>query len=316
MIGKDLNKAAELLRAGKIVAIPTETVYGLAANGLDALSVSKIFAAKQRPSFNPLILHLAASADPEDYALDLTASAKKLINAFWPGPLSILLKKKKIVPGIVTAGLDSVVLRKPAHPITQALLEKIDFPLAAPSANKFQGISPTVPQHVEDGLGSQNIYVLDGGASSIGLESTIVDCRTEPPTLLRYGGISREEIEDCIGEVKENIKENSNPSAPGQMDKHYATAKPLFLVDNLEEALSQYENVNISVISWNKAYDSFSNYILSPSADLLEAAAQLYGCMHKADADASELILVERVPNKGLGLAINDRLQRASSSSN
>ncbi|MFY0643461.1 MAG: threonylcarbamoyl-AMP synthase [Bacteroidia bacterium] len=313
MIGKDLNKAAEMLRTGNLVAIPTETVYGLAANALDPFAVSQIFAAKQRPEFNPLILHLAATDNPENYAETMTDSAIKLTKEFWPGPLSILLNKKKVVPDLVTGGLDSVVLRKPSHPLTQSLLEKLDFPLAAPSANKFQGISPTLPQHVQDSLGSKVSYILDGGASTIGLESTIVDCRTEPSTLLRYGGISLEEIEACVGEVQVQIKENSNPLAPGQMDKHYATSKPLFLVEDLEQAMLLYPKSSMSAISWNQKVDADFYYTLSSKQDLIEAAANLYGCMHDADSDASDLILVQKVPNKGLGLAINDRLKRASS---
>ena len=240
MIGTDLNKAASLLGEGKLVAIPTETVYGLAANALNPQAVSQLFEAKQRPTFNPLILHLKPLDNPENYVLKMTSSAKKLANEFWPGPLSILLFKKDIVPDIVTAGLDSVVIRKPNHPLTQDLLKLLDYPLAAPSANKFQGISPTLPIHVEQSLGSKVSYIIDGGPSTIGLESTIVDCRSEPAIILRHGGISEQQIKNCIGRVKIQINASSNPLAPGQLEKHYATKKPLYLVDNLKITAEKY----------------------------------------------------------------------------
>lgn len=314
MIGTDLDVAISFLKKGELVAIPTETVYGLAANALDSMAVSKIFAAKERPSFNPLIVHLSANADPNDFVFGWDKDVEHLSAHFWPGPLSILLKKKDTIPDIVTSGMDSVVLRKPAHPLTQKLLEKLPFPLAAPSANKFKQISPTKAAHVEKSLGSEIAYILDGGDAKVGVESTIIDCRTKPYTLLRHGGISKEEIEKLVGPINEQIKAHSNPLAPGQMDQHYSTSKPLQLSNDLAKTLKEKQGVAVSVIYFGKLdLHQWSNtYCLSESENLIEAAAHLFNAMHLADQDNSELIIVGPIPNKGIGRAINDRLMRAS----
>lgn len=313
MIGKDPEVAASLLRQGKLVAIPTETVYGLAANALDPFAVSKIFAAKKRPEFNPLIVHLSNADEPLRYVKSLSPKAGLLIEKFWPGPLSLLFHKDDNIPDIVTAGMDSVVLRMPSHPVTQTLLHLLDFPLAAPSANMFKQISPTTAQHVEDGLGDKVDYILDGGASSVGIESTIIDCRTDEPVLLRHGGISKEEIEACIGPVKEHIRQNSNPSAPGQMDQHYSPRKPLKLVEDVTAELGP-DRYNSSVIAWGELSGIEAKFVynLSESKNDIEAASNLFRLMHMADADRSERIFVQALPERGLGRAINDRLRRAS----
>lgn len=312
MSSESLLKAVTLLKQGEVVAIPTETVYGLAANALDPLAVTKIFAAKERPTFNPLIVHLSKSDDPANYVKEFTRSAQLLADKFWPGPLSILLTKKQVIPEIVTSGMDSVVLRKPAHPITQELLELLPFPLAAPSANKFKQISPTTAEHVRKSLKDEVAYIIDGGKATIGVESTIVDCRSERVVILRHGGVSKEEIEAVVGEVDEAIKEHSNPLAPGQLDKHYATVKPLILSNDIDSELAKHLNKKISLILWDAEARGEHTYSLSKDRNLLEAASNLFGMMHEADQDSSELIIAQQLPEKGLGRAINDRLKRAS----
>ena len=315
MIGTDLSEAARLLHAGELVAIPTETVYGLAANALNPRAVSKIFAAKERPSFNPLIVHLGTQANPEDYCTHFSDHAKLLADKFWPGPLSILVHKNAIIPDIVSSGLDSVVLRMPSHPLAQELLQQLPFPLAAPSANLYQQISPTTAEHVAAALGHKVPYILDGGPSTIGVESTIIDCRAEKPVLLRHGGIAKEDIEELIGPISESIKQNDNPSAPGQMDQHYSTKKPLYYTDDVKASIAHWEGKKISLILWGDKHFSHvaHHYHLSKDGSFLEAASNLFLMMHLADQDDSELIIASKIPEIGLGKAINDRLIRASS---
>ena len=313
MIGTDLNRAADLLRRGETVAIPTETVYGLAANALDPIAVSRIFEIKGRPTFNPLILHVKDASELEKYVQDVPPKAYELIEKFWPGPLSILLKKKDSVPSLITAGLDTVVVRSPAHPMTSELLKMLEFPLAAPSANPFKSISPTSALHVENAFGDKLPYILDGGKATLGIESTIVSFAEEQATLLRLGSLPLEKIERITGPLKRKVKKNSNPSAPGQLDKHYSPEKSIILTTKLEEAILNYSNNSISIINFGpKKYAVNHQYNLSETGDMHEAAANLFEFLHRADADDSEIILAERVPDKGLGLAINDRLERAS----
>ena len=315
MIGTDLSEASRLLQAGELVAIPTETVYGLAANALNPRAVSKIFATKERPSFNPLIVQIAKNSNPKDYCTQFSEKAQLLAKAFWPGPLSILVTKNSIIPDVVSSGLDSVVLRMPSHPLAQELLSLLPFPLAAPSANLFQQISPTSAEHVYQALGSKVPYILDGGPCTVGVESTIVDCRTDKVVLLRHGGVSKEDIESVVGPITENIKANSNPLAPGQMDQHYSTKKPLFYVKDVKEAIRLYKNKKLSLLLWgDKHYQNIEkHYYLSKDGSFLEAAANLFLMMHLADQDESEIIIANHVPELGLGNAIHDRLKRASS---
>ena len=315
MIGNSVSSAAQFLKEGKLVAIPTETVYGLAANALDPIAVSKIFEAKERPSFNPLILHVSGISEVEKYTRSFPKKARKLAEHFWPGPLSLLLEKKDLVPDLVTAGMPTVVVRVPRHPMTLDLLKQLDFPLAAPSANKFKSISPTLPVHVERSLGDRLDYILDGGPSTIGVESTIVDCRADDPVILRFGGIEKEAIEAVVGEVQVRIKSHSNPQVPGQMDQHYSTRKPLIIIDNLNEIPDEYRNKKVSTIRLSNEVPQGEghHYTLAPATGTLnEAATHLFRIMHQADEDESEVILAEPVPSQGLGLAINDRLERAS----
>ncbi len=313
MIGTDVSVAASLLKEGEVVAIPTETVYGLAANALDTKAVSKIYAAKKRPSFNPLIVHVSDLASAQRYVKNFPPIALKLAEAFWPGPLSILLSKHSSIPDLVTAGLPNVVVRVPKHPITLELLKKIDFPLAAPSANISNTVSPTSAQRVNQNLGERIKYVLDGGASEVGVERAIISAQNNKIVLLREGGISQEQIESILGS-KITLNTNAKISSPGQLKKHYATNKKLIVTDNLQKTLSNYNDKRCSALLYEtkEVPESVTSYHLSKTYNLPEIANNLFECMHLADEDKSEIIVVEKCKEEGIGRAINDRLRRAS----
>lgn len=302
--------AVSLLQEGKTVAIPTETVYGLAANALNPDAVLSIFETKNRPHFDPLIVHVASVAQAQALTQEVTARALQLMDAFWPGPLTIVLRKKEIVPHIVTSGMDTVGLRMPAHPLTLELLSQLDFPLAAPSANPFGYISPTSAAHVAEQLGDRIQCILDGGECSVGVESTIIDCTTDVPRILRLGGLSVEAIEEVIGPVVVNAISTSSPQAPGMLHSHYAPRKEL-LLGNIHELLHDY-GPDVSILSFRDSYHNYRNIRLSESGDLHEAARNLFSAMRKLDADSHGKIIAEYVPDYGLGRAINDRLKRAS----
>ncbi|NBP69395.1 MAG: threonylcarbamoyl-AMP synthase [Cytophagia bacterium] len=310
-IGKDIAKAKALLKKGKLVAIPTETVYGLAANATNADAVARIFEAKNRPSFDPLIVHVPDLHAVKRYADNLPLKALALASAFWPGPVTILFKKKDIIPDIVTSGLDTVGIRCPNHPITRALLEELDFPLAAPSANPFGYISPTTPEHVNEQLGDKIAYILDGGPCTIGIESTIVGFHNDQATVYRLGGLGIEEIEKVIGTVGIMLHSSSNPQAPGQLKSHYAPSRRL-IIGNLDQALSGEVNPNVAVLSFQKDYKVQYQFILSSAGDLTEAAKNLFLGLRTLDKMPVDAILTDLVPEQGLGRAINDRLRRAA----
>ncbi len=310
-IGKDINKAKQLLESGDLVAIPTETVYGLAGNALDADAVLKIFEVKSRPQFDPLIVHVASPVHCEHYVADIPAKARKLMDAFWPGPLTIVLPKKKIVPDLVTSGMDTVGIRCPDHPLTQELLRVIDFPLAAPSANPFGYVSPTTPEHVNDQLGEKIDYILDGGASRIGIESTIVGFEGEQPVIYRMGGIAVEDIEKLIGPIKVQTQSTSNPKAPGQLISHYAPSKRV-IIGEIEDLLQKYPAHCSAILTFKNDFNSPFQKILSPSGSFKEAAKNLFSYLRELDKMPVDLLLVELLPEQELGRAINDRLRRAA----
>lgn len=316
-IGADLTQAAQLLRAGGLVAIPTETVYGLAANGLDAQAVAKIFAAKNRPSFDPLILHLPHFAAASQYCLDIPPLAEKLAAQFSPGPLTFILRKRPSVPDLVTAGHDTVGIRIPNHPLTLALLQQIDFPLAAPSANPFGYISPTTAAHVAQQLGAQIDYILDGGPCTVGLESTIIDLSGTQPKVLRLGGLSLEALEEAADQALSVQTSSSNPKAPGMLIRHYAPKKLLLLQQNIviPEGMKENEVVLLRFSALHPDFPSSQQFILSEKADLTEAAARLFQLMRELDALPYGCILAEPLPEQGLGRAMNDRLRRAAAGS-
>jgi L-threonylcarbamoyladenylate synthase len=310
-IGKDIKKAKQLLGAEELVAIPTETVYGLAGNALNTASVLKIFKVKQRPEFDPLIIHVPSLSAAEKYVEHIPDEAVSLAENFWPGPLTIVLKKKSIIPDLVTSGLDTVGLRCPDHELTRSLLETLDFPLAAPSANPFGYVSPTTPQHVQDQLGEKIPYILDGGACRVGIESTIVGFENNRPIIYRMGGLSLEILEEHLGNIKVSLNSTSNPRAPGQLKSHYAPSKQM-MIGKIDELLKKFPAQSSSLLTFEKDYGMPYQVILSRSGSLDEAAQNLFSALRMLDKMPGEFILTEFVPEEGLGRAINDRLRRAS----
>ncbi|MBS1507384.1 MAG: threonylcarbamoyl-AMP synthase [Bacteroidetes bacterium] len=316
-IGNEIAIAKALLEEGKLVAIPTETVYGLAGNALNEEAVTEIYLAKNRPYFDPLIVHVGSVEAVSDYVEEIPRQASELMRRFWPGPLTILLPKKSIVPDLVTAGLDRVGIRCPDHPLTLQLLKKLSFPLAAPSANPFGYVSPTNPAHVNEQLGNKIDYILDGGECKVGVESTIVGFENGNSIVYRVGGLSVEDIESVIGKVIVNTHSDSNPQAPGQLTSHYAPGKPL-LLGNIQQLYSQHKNKSMAVLSYRDEYELANvrtQIVLSPSGNLDEAARKLFSALRELDKLDVEMILTEEVPDIGLGRAINDRLRRASNKS-
>lgn len=316
VIGQDIVRAKEILDVGDLVAIPTETVYGLAGNALNSVAVASIFDAKNRPSFDPLIVHVNTLSMAENYVIDFPAPLRKLAEHFWPGPLTLLLPRKNNIPDIVTAGLSRVAIRVPDHPITCELLSILDYPLAAPSANPFGYISPTSPEHVNAQLGQKVSYILDGGKCTVGLESTIVGMEEGEIVVYRLGGLEISEIEVLVGSVKVKTHSSSNPQAPGLLESHYAPIKP-FILGDLNELISkcQDEQIEFAVLSFDKYFDSLpeeKQIALSPSSDIKQAATRLFAAMRTLDESDSSVILAELMPEIGLGKAINDRLRRAA----
>ena len=313
-IGKDIKKATELLKAGELVAIPTETVYGLAGNALNPIAIAKIFTVKNRPSFDPLIIHVNSLERATDCVSEIPDIAKKLIDRFWPGPLTLLLKKSKQIPDLVTAGMDTVGIRCPNHPLSLSLLAQLDFPLAAPSANPFGYVSPTTPSHVNEQLGNKIQYILDGGNCEIGIESTVLGFEKDKPVIYRFGGLSQEKIEAVIGKVSSKTQSTSNPKAPGQLISHYAPAKRVIL-GNLTELVKTYSAQVSGILAFQKPVTGVNpghQLVLSPAGNLEEAAQNLFSSLRELDKMKIDLILAEEVPNVGLGKAINDRLRRAA----
>ncbi len=313
-IGTDITKAARLLKQGKLVAIPTETVYGLAGNALSEEAVLKIFEAKNRPQFDPLIVHSSGVEWINDHVAEIPALARTLMDEFWPGPMTLVLPKKPIIPDVVTSGLDNVAVRIPSHPMAQELLRLLDFPLAAPSANPFGYVSPTTAQHVQDQLGDKIDYILDGGPTTVGLESTIIGFEDGKPIVYRLGGLSVDVIEDLIGPVEIGLNQSSDPKAPGMLKSHYAPGKPLYF-GNPGELISDFEGKRIGFLGFMTRLEFLPpdrQLILSPHGDLHEAAVNLFAFMRRFEKFPVDVILAEKLPEIGLGKAINDRLRRAS----
>jgi len=314
-LGTDINEAKRILQSGELVGIPTETVYGLAGNALNPSAVKKIFDVKERPNYNPLIVHIGEISQLKKYACQIPSVAQVLAEKFWPGPLTLLLNKQRLVPGIVTGGLDTVGIRVPNHPITLALLKTIDFPLAAPSANPFGYISPTTARHVKDQLGDKIEYILDGGPCDKGLESTIIGFADGKPILYRLGAITVERIEKVIGHPLEiQDKANHRPLGPGMLPYHYAPITNAVLTDDIYHAIAQtnVENVGLISVSTELFHPKVRvNRILSLANDLEEAGKKLYSTLRYMDNQDLDLIIIERMPDFGLGKTINDRLEKA-----
>lgn len=319
-----IERAVELLRKGETVALPTETVYGLAADAVNPIAVAKIFEAKERPRFDPLIVHL-----PDREWLERVAEIRgedreieKLINRFWPGPLTIVLPKRVIIPDIVTAGLDTVAVRVSSHPLFAHIIDAFGRPLAAPSANRFGRVSPTTAQHVRDELSGRIPLIVDTGPTTHGIESTIIALRDGQIHILRRGPVTTEQL-SRFGTVK-IVEAVGTVFAPGQLPTHYAPRTPLRLIDEAE-SFSPDENRRVGLLAWNptsrkvapatedRRSSKFAEVRhLSERQDLREAAANLFGYLRELDQSDLDLIVAERVPLRGLGAAIMDRLQRAT----
>ncbi|SHG93608.1 L-threonylcarbamoyladenylate synthase [Winogradskyella jejuensis] len=315
IISKDISKAVAILNAEELVAIPTETVYGLAGNIFSEKAINSIFATKQRPLFNPLIVHIPSVEYLNEIVEYIPKKAQLLADAFWPGPITLVLKKKSIIPDLITAGKDTVAVRIPNHPTTLELLKSLDFPLAAPSANPFSSISPTSAEHVNTYFKDKIKMVLDGGPCTSGIESTIIGFENDEPIVYRLGSTSIEAIEDVVGKVEVKNKKEIAPDAPGMLERHYAPKTKTILTDNIEESLTQYKGKDIGVISFKsviKADEIIIQKALSESGDLVEAASKLYDALHQLDKMQLDVIIAEKFPDYGLGKSINDRLERAT----
>jgi L-threonylcarbamoyladenylate synthase len=297
-----------------LVAIPTETVYGLAANALNEKAVLSVFEAKERPFFDPLIIHVHSLEAVYKYVTDFDPRLLNLAKHFWPGPLTLLLPKKDTIPALVTSGLNQVAVRVPNHPFTLELLRKLDVPLAAPSANPFGYVSPTEAAHVSKQLGNKVAYILDGGRCEVGLESTIVGIEDDTICIYRLGGLAIEAIEKIVGKTELRINSSSNPKAPGQLKSHYAPRKPLY-VGEFKELLKIHAGKKIAIICFgdsNFEGENIDIFNLSKERILSEAALNLFRYLRAADDGDADIVICEKLPDSGLGRAINDRILRAA----
>lgn len=327
-IGTDVGRAAGSLRTGRLVAFPTETVYGLGAHALDPRAVVGIFEVKGRPRFDPLIVHVADRNRLPQLAADVPEKARLLAERFWPGPLTLVLPRTETVPDLVTAGLPTVAVRVPDHPLALEMLRTADLPVAAPSANAFGRISPTTAEHVAEQLGERIDYILDGGPCRVGVESTVLQIGEASATLLRPGGLPVEEIESVIGPVHvpgPSVSGEAEPqpeASPGRLPRHYAPRTPLRIVADaqaLSSALEQEchaDKARRLGLLTRQAVAETTPFavveVLSPTGDLVEAAANFFAALRRLDAAGLDLIVALPFPEEGLGRALNDRLRRAS----
>lgn len=315
LITQDIMAAKAVLEAEDVIGLPTETVYGLAGNIYSEKAIQRIYEVKQRPAFNPLIVHIKSINDLHKVALEVPDVAYQLAEQFWPGPLTLLLKKQLSVPDWITAGKPSVAVRIPNHPLALNLLEQLDFPLAAPSANPFSSISPTTALHVKQYFDPDIPLILDGGACQRGIESTIIGFDSDHPILYRLGSLAAEQIETYTGPLKSVIKNNTNPEAPGMLSKHYSPNTALLLTDDVVSTVQEHEGSKLGLLTFVhiKRRENIKHLeCLSGSANLEEAATQLYAALHRLDKAGLDLIIAERFPDCGLGRSINDRLERAA----
>ena len=313
IIGTDINLAQQFLEQGNVIGIPTETVYGLAGNALNEEAVLKIFSVKNRPYFDPLIVHTHSLDEVIKYTQQVPQRALDLMEAFMPGPLTVLLPRQSCIPDLVTSGLETVAVRIPNHPLTLSLLQQLAFPLAAPSANPFGYISPTTSYHVYDQLHGRIPYILEGGATEIGVESTIVGFENNQVVVYRLGGLAIEEIERVVGKVLVQTNTSSDPKSPGMLKSHYAPRKRLVLTDAFD--ITDDELSRVGVIAWDKKVVGVPDHhqiLLSEKGSLKEAAKHLFAAMRTLDETDVDYIIAVRVPDVGLGRAINDRLKRAA----
>jgi L-threonylcarbamoyladenylate synthase len=314
-ISPDIKEAAAFLKKNQVIAIPTETVYGLAGNAFSEEAVLKIYEVKNRPHFNPLIVHTNSVDKIREFA-EISDDALKLAEKFWPGPLTLLLPKKSVVPDIVTSGYSVVAVRIPGHPLTLKLLEELNFPVAAPSANPFGYVSPTTALHVADQLKNEIPFILDGGPCSVGIESTIAEIDEDGNLLVyRVGGLSIEELQAQSGKKALLVHEREKlPKTPGRLLNHYATSTPLY-TGNIQELIKKHDPQQAGIISFKNTLPGVpvdQQFVLAPSGDLKEAARNLFAAMRKLDNLRLKVILAEEFPEEGMGRAINDRLRKAS----
>jgi L-threonylcarbamoyladenylate synthase len=314
IISKDIQKAAQLLIDNQLVAIPTETVYGLAGNIFSEKAIKNIFSTKKRPFFNPLIVHIPSVASLDDIVTHIPEKAKLLAAAFWPGAMTLVLKKSNKIPDLITAGKDTVAVRIPNHPVTLALLKQLSFPLAAPSANPFGCISPTEAAHVERYFKNDIQMVLDGGSCANGIESTIIGFENDEPIIYRLGALPLEAIEAVIGKVFIKNKKEENPDAPGMLARHYAPKTTTFLVADVLSEVKKHSGKKIGILVFKSSLNdkNITEIVLSKEGSMQKAASNLYAAMHKLDSENLDIIIAERFPDVGLGNSINDRLQRAT----
>ncbi|MCX7986311.1 MAG: L-threonylcarbamoyladenylate synthase [Bacteroidales bacterium] len=304
----DIIKAASYIREGKLVAFPTETVYGLGANALDPLAVAKIFELKRRPSFDPLIVHIADIRDISTLVATNDNRIYQLAEKFWPGPLTLVLPKKSTVPDIVTAGLPNVGIRMPNHPIALSLIKQAQRPIAAPSANKFGKVSPTTAQHVQKHLPGVD-FILDGGKTQVGIESTIIKLNEKGFDILRNGVITKEDIEKIIPYAPED-KDKNAVLASGMMHSHYSPDKPIYILnDNLKV---DREKAGLLSFTGQDIYGYKKVIYVSKNTDMREYAANLFEAIHQLEDSDVDYIVAEPVPEEGIGMAIMDRLKKAS----
>ena len=311
---ENIIKAAAHLKQNELVAFATETVYGLGANALEAEACEKIFAAKKRPKYDPLIVHIAEMYQLSELALEVPNVALDLAEAFWPGPLTMVLKKKEIVPDLITSGLDTVAIRMPAHPLALALLSEAQIPVAAPSANPFGYLSPTTAQHVYSQLANEVEIILDGGECEWGIESTIVDCSSGEAVLLRQGGISADDIRKTVGAVKFGKAVLERPLAPGQLASHYSPNTPLKVLKQNEIPVIA-EGVKVGFLQMGNTILKAAHEIevlSNDSKDLKTIAHNLFSAMHRLDASGLDQIYVYELQGKDLAAAIMDRLLKAA----
>ena len=310
---KNIRKAAEIIKSGGLVAFPTETVYGLGADGLNPIASVKIFEVKERPSFNPLILHISDLDQFHELTSTKAEHLEEVIRNFWPGALTLVVPKKDLVPDIVTSGYSSVAIRMPDHPVALELIKQCKTPIAAPSANKFSQLSPTTAKHVKKQLGDEIEMILDGGPCKIGVESTILKVTSHGYELLRPGGIDIEELERIVGKILILPQRDRTPIAPGMLPFHYAPETPLAFLT--KENLKKYSGKKVGALLFqeNKTNHKFTiEKQLSKSGDLREASANLFAYLHELENEDLDIILVDKFKEEGLGRAIMDRLNKAA----
>ncbi|MDC7224093.1 MAG: L-threonylcarbamoyladenylate synthase [Spirochaetales bacterium] len=313
---ENIRRGAEIIKKGGLVAFPTETVYGLGGNSLDPRSAARIFEAKERPSFDPLITHIADLDMLEKISPVKDKKVFRLIEQLWPGALTIIVPKRDIIPDLVTSGLDTMAVRMPDHPTARELIRLSTGAVAAPSANPFGYLSPTRAQHVEESLGSRIDLILDGGECRVGVESTVLDMTRKVPTVLRPGGIEVDRLREILGDVEVLDRTSKTPKAPGQLPMHYSPRKPLHIVDSAADLLSRPLSLERAGFLSFKGEGDLNRFgvseILSHRGDFVEAASRLFAALHSLDRADVDLIYAERVPSEGLGAAVMDRIYKAS----